>query len=251
MTDGSRALSNRPVETADQETSSDDYARRFAGAVGSWFLETQTRITLSLISSLPRGASILDVGGGHAQLAPPLIEAGYQVTVVGSHSLCGARLQPWLAARRCRFEVADLHHLPYADASFDAVACFRLLPHSVSWTTLIAELCRVAARSVIVDYPSLRSVNRVSSHFFGLKRDIETNTRQFESFSPKQIRSAFADNGFRVQAEEGQFLFPMVLHRLTHQALLSKAAELPGKWLGITRRLGSPVIVRADRQRPA
>lgn len=236
------------VEDADQETSSQDYAGRFAGAVGSWFLDTQTRITLSLLRELPSGATVLDVGGGHAQIAPPLIQAGYQVTVVGSHQLCAARLQPWLSAGRCRFDVADLHHLPYPDASFDAVVCFRLLPHSISWTALIAELCRVAARSVIVDYPSIRSVNVVSTHFFGLKRGIESNTREFVTFSPNQIRSAFAANGFAVRAEEGQFLLPMVLHRLINQALLSKAAELPGRWLGITRKLGSPVIVRADRQ---
>src|SRR5215210_4965036 len=82
-------------EDADIDTSSEDYARRFSGAVGRWFVETQTRITLSLIGALPVGASVLDVGGGHAQIAPPLIEAGYEVTVVGSDASCSARLQPW------------------------------------------------------------------------------------------------------------------------------------------------------------
>lgn len=236
------------VEDADQETSSEDYAGRFAGSVGSWFLETQSRITLSLLSGLPKSATVLDVGGGHAQITPPLIEAGHNVTVVGSHRICGARLEPWLNAGRCRFDVADLHHLPYADRSFDAVVCFRLLPHSISWTTLIAELCRVAARSVIIDYPSLRSVNLVSSYFFRLKRGIESNTRPFITFWPGQIRSAFRANGFEISAQAGQFLLPMVLHRLANQLFLSKAAELPGRWLGVTHWLGSPVIVRADRQ---
>ena len=33
-----------------------------------------------------------------------------------------------------------------------------------------------------------------------------------------------------------------------NQSLLSKAAEVPGRWLGLTRRFGSPVIARADRR---
>src|SRR6476660_3071093 len=102
------------VENADIGTSSEDYARRFAGAVGRWFVETQSRMTLSLLGSLPIGASILDVGGGHAQIAPPLIEAGYEVTVVGSDPVCSARLQPWLSTNRCRFEVANLQALPFS-----------------------------------------------------------------------------------------------------------------------------------------
>ena len=153
-------------EDADIGTSSDDYARRFRGAVGRWFLETQTRLTLKLLCELPAGASILDVGGGHAQIAPPLVEAGYEVTVVGSDPICGVRLEPLTASGRYRFEVANLLALPYPDRSFDAVVCFRLLPHSVSWTALIGELCRVARRSVVLDYPSVRSVNLLSSRLF-------------------------------------------------------------------------------------
>src|SRR3954452_25555395 len=118
-------------EDADIGTSSEDYERRFADDVGRWFVETQARLTLSVLGALPMGASILDVGGGHAQIAPPLIEAGYEVTVVGSDPVCAARLRPWIEAGRCRFHVADLQRLPYPDAGFAAVLCYRLLPHSI------------------------------------------------------------------------------------------------------------------------
>jgi ubiquinone/menaquinone biosynthesis C-methylase UbiE len=244
----SRAHQDGLVEDADIGTSSEDYARRFTGAVGRWFVETQTRITLSFLRALPVGASVLDVGGGHAQIAPPLIEAGYEVTVAGSDPACGARLQPWISAGKCKFQVMDLRALPYPDRSFDAVVCLRLLPHSVDWPGLIRELCRVASRSVIVDYPSVRSANIVASRFFGLKRGIELNTRRFMTFSPREISSAFAAQGFVIRAEQPQFLLPMVLHRLANQSVLSRAAEFPGRWLGLTRRFGSPVIVRADRR---
>jgi SAM-dependent methyltransferase len=246
----SSAQTDEPVEDADISTSSEDYARRFTGAAGRWFIETQSRITLDLLRALPPGASVLDVGGGHAQITPPLVEAGYEVTVAGSDPACGARLQPWLSTGRCRFEVVELRALPYPTRSFDAVVCFRLLPHSVSWTGLIAELCRVASRSVILDYPSIRSVNIMSSRLFGMKRAVELNTRHFLTFSPSQIRSAFAAHGFAVRSENPQFLFPMVLHRLVNNVPLSKAIEGPGRLLGLTSRFGSPVILRADRQMP-
>lgn len=234
-------------ESADIDTASDDYASRFSGAVGKWFLEVQARTTLDLLSDLPAGATILDVGGGHAQVAPALIEAGYRVVVVGSHPSSGTRLTPWIGGGRCRFEVADLQALPYAAATFDAVVCFRLLPHSINWTALVSELCRVSRYSVVVDYPSIRSVNIISDRLFALKKRIERNTRPFTLFHPRQVRCVLEENGFAVAAQRPQFLFPMVLHRWSSSARLGRMMEAPGRHLGLTRWLGSPVIVRADR----
>ena len=235
------------IEDADISTSSDDYARRFAGPVGEWLLGIQTRATLDLLQGLPKGASVLDVGGGHAQIAPPLIDAGYAVTVVGSDSLCGARLKHLTDRGSCRFDVGNLRALPYADRSFDAVVCFRLLPHSVSWTGLVAELCRVARRCVVLDYPSTRSVNVLSEQLFSLKKGFEQNTRPFLLFSPHKIGSAFNELGFTVRAAKPQFLLPMVVHRMVKSPGFSRAAEAPGRLLGLTHWFGSPVIIRADR----
>lgn len=247
---GSVPLRAAAQENADIESSSDGYARRFRGAVGHWFLSVQTRITLNALSGLPEGAKVLDVGGGHAQVAPPLIAAGYQVTVAGSEESCGNRLQPWIASGRCTFDVADLLHLPYPDAAFDAVICYRLLAHSVNWTRLIAELCRVAADRVIIDYPARRSVNIVSDRFFDMKHSVEAgSTRRFALYRRQEIGQAFWAAGFRVATERPQFLLPMALYRLAGSALFARMAEWPGHRLGLTRLLGSPVIVRADRRR--
>ena len=237
-------------ENADIDSSSDQYARRFGGAVGQWFLAVQTRLTLDALAGLPAGARILDVGGGHAQVAPPLIEAGYRVTVAGSDESCGHRLQPWTSAGRCTFDVADLLHLPYPDASFDAVISYRMIAHSIDWTRLIAELCRVAADRVLIDYPAKRSVNIVSERLFDMKQSIEAgSTRRFALYDRQDIGQAFWAAGFRVTAERPQFLMPMALYRLAGSALFARMAEWPGRYLGLTRLLGSPVIVRADRRR--
>jgi len=72
-----------PREDADVETSSDAYARRFAGPLGEYFLEVQSRLTLDLLAPWP-GARVLDVGGGHGQTIGALVESGFDVTVLGS-----------------------------------------------------------------------------------------------------------------------------------------------------------------------
>jgi ubiquinone/menaquinone biosynthesis C-methylase UbiE len=161
-----------PREDADVETSSDDYAKRFAGPVGEWFLRLQARTTADLVARWP-GASVLDVGGGHGQLARPLVEAGYDVTVFGSDPVCGERLKEMTDARLVRFFSGDLLALPFPDRSYDVVTCFRLLPHAAAWRALIGQLARVARKAVVIDYPTRRSVNALSGALFGLKKGVE------------------------------------------------------------------------------
>jgi hypothetical protein len=90
-------------------------------------------------------------------------------------------------------------------------------------------------------------VNRFADRLFALKKRIELNTRRFELFHPRQIREAFGRRGFQVRSEQPQFLLPMVLYRFGGSVRFARTAEWPGRYLGLTRMLGSPVIVRADR----
>ena len=238
-----------PREDADIDASSDAYAQRFSGAVGRWFLGLQTCLTLQALQGLDTGSAVLDVGGGHAQVAPALVEAGFRVVVAGSDASCGRRLEPWTATGRCRFDVADLQHLPYRDREFDAVISYRMLAHSVSWTGLVSELCRVAQARVLVDYPSWRSVNAISRGLFALKRSIEgALTRPFALYHPGDVAAAFTAVGFQVRTQTPEFFLPMALHRLIRSARLGRVLEWPARALGLTQLLGSPIIVRADRR---
>jgi hypothetical protein len=233
-------------EAPDVESSSPDYALRFAGSVGEWFLQTQSTFTLRALEALPRG-QIVDVGGGHAQLTPALLRSGFDVVVYGSPEASRERISPFLASGSCRFVSGDLASLPFPDRSFEAALCFRILPHLADWRRLIAELCRVSSRSVVVDFPAWRSVNVGSSLLFRVKRGIEASTRPYRLFSRREIREAFAACEFTVTWARPQFLLPMALHRFTDSARWARLLEAPGRALGMTRLLGSPVVVRADR----
>jgi 2-polyprenyl-3-methyl-5-hydroxy-6-metoxy-1,4-benzoquinol methylase len=233
-------------EAPDVETSSADYARRFSGAVGEWFLQVQARTVLELLAPWPH-ATILDVGGGHAQLTRPLIDTGHALTVYGSRPVCAERLRPWLDARQASFASGPLLQAPFPDRSFDVVLAFRLLPHVAHWRDLAAELARLARHAVLVDYPTRRSVNAAADLLFGLKRRVEGNTRSFRVFADSDVAAAFGAAGFRATARRPQFFLPMVLHRALGLAPLSRGLEVGAGALGLTRVLGSPVILRLER----
>ncbi|MHB1131392.1 MAG: class I SAM-dependent methyltransferase [Chloroflexota bacterium] len=241
------AESRAAPETADIETSSDGYAQRFSGPVGRWFLRVQAEATLRLLAPYP-GARVLDVGGGHGQLAGVLADHGYRVTVLGSAEVCRQRIQPLVAAGRCAFDVGSVVDLPYPDRAFDVVISFRLLPHVNRWRRLLSELTRVAVRGVIVDYPAVRSLNYLGPGLFGLKKHLEGNTRQYLSFREDELLAVFAAAGFRPSGRYPQFFWPIVLHRVLKQPGLSAAAEGLCRRLGLTGALGSPVIIRVSRQ---
>ncbi len=234
-------------ETADIETSSDGYASRFCGPVGEWMLSTQERIVVRLLSAHAE-PTILDVGGGHGQLAIPLGRRGYAVTVLGSDPSCRARIAGEVDAGRCRFVSGDVLALPFADRSFDVVLSFRLLPHCERWEALIAELCRVARSAVIVDYPVGGGLNRLAPALFAAKKRMEGNTRAWRAFRDDEVTSAFGKSGYGRAARRPQFFLPMVLHRTLHCRPLSAAAEGACRALGLTRLWGSPVIVEMRRQ---
>lgn len=230
----------------DVETASEGYARRFAGPVGAWFLDVQSRITLDMLRPWP-AARVLDLGGGHGQLTGALLQAGHQVTVYGSPGACGNRVRPWVDAGRARYEAGDLLRAPWPDRAFDVVVSFRLLPHVADWRALVRELCRLAARALVVDYPTARSVNAAAESLFGLKKAVEGNTRPFTVFRDADVEAAVAASGFRATARRPEFFFPMALHRAIGAAPVARGLEAGARAVGLTSAFGSPVILRAER----
>ena len=232
-------------ETADIHTSSDEYAMRFSGPAGEWMLAVQEKITRRLLRGW-EGATVLDVGGGHGQLAVPLCREGWSVTVLGSEASCRHRIQGVVDSGSCRFVEGNVIALPFADQSFDVVLCFRLLTHCERWPELVRELCRVARRGVIVDYPTEQSLNAVAPALFGAKKKFEKNTRTWALFRHRQVLDEFARHGYALAGMQKQFFLPMVLHRMLKNRALSAGMEGACRALGLTRLWGSPVIVRME-----
>ena len=230
-------------QKADIETSSEDYAKRFSGEIGKYFLSVQEKITLELLKAWPK-ARILDVGGGHAQLAEPLIKNGFKVTIAGSDESCRKRLDKFLQAGSFEYLSCDLLNLPFDNNSFDVVISFRLLTHEENWEIQISELCRVAKYAVIIDYPDLRSFNIFYDLLFNAKKKFEKNTRTYRNFSRKEILEVFKKNKFLNPEIKPEFFLPMVIHRAVKNVFLLKTMENFFRTLGLTKFFGSPIILR-------
>jgi 2-polyprenyl-3-methyl-5-hydroxy-6-metoxy-1,4-benzoquinol methylase len=233
---------------ADIETASEGYAARFSGSIGEWMLKKQSDIVLDLLKQYP-GTKILDVGGGHAQLARPLADEGFDITVHGSDDICSVRIKDLLDADKCSFVCSSMFEIPLAGASVETVLCFRLITHCSEWEKLIAELCRIAGKRIIIDYPTSKSLNAIiSGSLFSFKKKLEGNTRSWRLFSRQELETVFRQHGFSCKTERKQFFLPMVLHRTLKCVAVSSFLETVCRKLGLTGLWGSPVIMLLERE---
>ena len=232
-------------ETPDVETASESYARRFAGAAGAYLLAKQEAAIRAALCDW-RGRSVLDVGGGHAQLTPILRTLASEIVVVGSDERSLERVRREFAD--CATATGNLLALPFESKAFDLVVAVRLLPHVRNWQKLLSELCRVARSTVVIDYPRTTGLNRLTPLLFPLKLRLEGNTRHYRNFRDGELDAAFAEHGFDVRGREAQFIVPMVVHRRTNAAASLRMVERAAAALRITRLHGSPVVLRADRR---
>ena len=236
-------------ETADQETSSDHYASRFSGAVGSWFLAVQATCYGKLLSLpyLTTRKSVLEVGGGHGQLIDAVLARGDELTVISSDASCMHRIKDYVANGMVTFEVGDFLALPFSDCSFDTVTAIRLVTHANDWQRLIGEFCRVANGTVIIDYPSKRSFNIFYSLLYPLKKSSEKTTRPFVVFSDKQIRDEFLKHTFVKTKTLPQFFLPMVVYRKLGNVQIAQLLESIFSFIGLTALFGSPTLIAFTR----
>lgn len=230
---------------ADLAPSTELYARRFKGPAGEWLLSRQTEALLRLSADFA-GMTVLDVGGGHGQVARPLLSRGSAVCVHASTEEALGHLcehsEPGL-----KTSTGSLTELPFPDRSFDLVTSFRILAHIGDWQAYLAELCRVARRAVIVDFPISGSVNALQPLLFGLKKRFEGDTRRYQAMSRIEVRNALTRVAFKSTCEIGQFVLPMVVHRKMSRPAVSSWMEHGLTRMGLDRSLGTPIILRAER----
>lgn len=240
----------------DVASSTADYASRFSGAVGQHFLDVQLQGVLAALpesgaaaEAAPRGGglSILDVGGGHAQLAEPLVARGHAVTVLGSEAVCETRVAASMASDSYQFVEGPLYPLPFADSSFDAVVAVRMLAHLNDAPAFLSELCRIARHTVVVDFPVQRLWDSLGWFGFALKKGVERNTRPFRAFRSREIEDLFSSSGFDVVNSDRQFALPMALHRAVGRVGATRVSESVARATGLARLVGSPVLMTAVR----
>jgi len=222
--------------------------RRFGGPIGEMVAGEQARVLANFVGRID-GRTIIDVGTGTGRAALLFALGGARVTALDASQemLAIARKHAAEQGANVNFVSGDAHRLQFGDRSFDVAVSLRVLMHAPEWRTCVKELCRVADRLVIVDYPSRRSVAWFESALRRLLHAGGVKTEAYRVFSPREIEEAFEARGFRVRSVHRQFVLPIAFHKLIGSRRFTWRVE---RWLdraGLLKVLGSPVTLVAER----
>ncbi len=223
--------------------------RRFSGPIGEMVADTQAHVLVTMVGD-GKGRDILDVGTGTGRAAFILARAGANVTGVDAS-------EQMLATARERaeqqglttisFQRGDAHALEFGARNFDTVVSFRVLMHTPQWERCVAELCRVADRLVIVDYPSATSVALFESLARRAMYAAGVKTEPYRVFTHRTMAAAFERHGFRIRSVHRQFVLPIALHKALGSRRFTRRSEQLLNRAGLLKAFGSPVTLVAER----
>jgi ubiquinone/menaquinone biosynthesis C-methylase UbiE len=222
--------------------------RRFSGPIGELVAKTQARVLANMVGRI-QNRTMLDVGTGTGRAALILAAGGAKVTAVDASEemLAIARKRAAEQMLNVTFHQGDAHALEFGDGSFDAVVSFRMLMHTPEWERCVAELCRVAVRLVIVDYPSATSVALFESLARRGMHAAGMTTEPYRVFTRSAIANAFERNGFRIRSVHRQFVLPIAFHKAIGSRRFTLWSENILDRAGLLKPFGSPVTLVAER----
>jgi ubiquinone/menaquinone biosynthesis C-methylase UbiE len=223
-------------------------ALRFSGPIGQLIAATQEARIAEFLAPL-EGRAILDVGTGTGRAAIARARRGARVTGVDAsrEMLRVARQRAADAQASVVFAPGDVHALPFADRSFDAVVCLRVLMHTPEWRQALRELCRVARHRVVLDYPARWSTAALQAGARAVAQWVNRDVEAYRVFSSRQMAAALRSAGFELRGEHRQFVLPIALHKRIGSAPWTSGVETVLAYAGLNRRFGSPVTIVAER----
>jgi SAM-dependent methyltransferase len=221
---------------------------RFSGPIGRLIAETQEQVIASFLAPVAHRA-VLDVGTGTGRAAIALAARGARVTGVDASAemLAVAERRSREAGVEVTFLRGDAHGLAFGDRSFDAVICLRVLMHTPVWRQSLGELCRVARDRVVFDYPALLSAAALQAAARYAVHAAGGRVEAYRVFAARAVDAALAAQGFRVIDRHRQFVLPIALHKRLNSAAATGHLEGALSRVGLTRLLGSPVTLVAER----
>lgn len=221
---------------------------KFGGAVGGWIAECQEKVVRRFLGHGVAGRRLLDVGVGTGRLALPLARDGARVVGIDASPLmlgCAGEKSSAELGGRLSLLTGDAHHLPFADRTFDAVMCMRVLMHVVDWKNVLAELCRVTDRDLLFDVPPRTSFARLDPV---LKRLLKHDEQVYRTFTLRELKHELIRNGFEVTEVHREFVLPIAFHRKLGRLGWSRALERVLSAVGLRRLIGAPATIHATRR---
>ena len=233
---------------ADPDTARSFDERRFGGPIGEMLAAEQGRVLSNFVGRID-GRTILDVGTGTGRAALLFACGGAKVTALDASDemLAVARRRAAEQSSMIDFVRGDAHRLEFRDRAFDVAISLRVLMHTPRWRVCLAELCRVADRLVIIDYPARRSVAAIESIARRFMHRVGIKTEPYRVFSHREIEREFAARGFRIRSVHRQFVLPIAFHKRIGSRRFTSKVERVLDHAGLLRIFGSPVTLVAER----
>ena len=185
---------------------------RFGGASGAWVNAREIDLALSL---LPPFQQALDLGCGTGRLTRALGQRGKTIGMDAS----SAMLANAQANNPSGFVQGDTFTLPFADASFDAVAALRVVFHFANVDALMREVARVVEPRGVLVFDTYRWSPRA-----WLPLGAARWGSGVFAHAPALIERSARQAGFQPAQRESCFLFsPYVYRRLPFAAVRALA----------------------------
>lgn len=252
----------------------DDYTKKYVRLFedikyGDQIGQIIRQINLDILSRMvnEEGSIVLDIGAGTGWASIFLaIKRGTRPVALDASEEMLEYAKKKAKTQNVDLEVirADAHMLPIRDTHIDYVISFRTLMHLKKIKKAISEMCRVS-NYVILDFPSSISIPGILmtigkfSIFDELIYNIKRNPSKFSKlssfFSGKKtffsfyITKEFERRGFTVIDNDKFFVLPVFFHRVLNKIFPSLKLEEIFKKSNIISRLGSPIVVKAKRNR--
>lgn len=176
--------------------------------------DSEMKLISKAVTSLTDVASFLDAPCGAGRAMILLQRLGYKTAGVdlGDGAIAVAEREMIKRGMDPDIKKANLVDLPFAENSFDAVLCFRFFHHLANpeiRERIVAELCRVADKYVLISYFSpfsVTSIKRVA------KKKLWNETSSQFATSLAEVEGYFSHVGFELLKDYPQRQFFHTLH---------------------------------------
>src|SRR5688500_1340693 len=194
---------------ADPKMASGFDAKRFGGPIGNILLQDQERVLAEFLGDVS-GKRVLDMATGTGRAALALARRVAIVTGIDAsrEMLTVARTRAADAGLTIEFAEGDAHALAFADRSFDAVVCLRMLMHVPDWRKALGELCRVTQQRLVFDYPAMGSAAALQAIWRRAALTMGQRVEAYRVFRASDVTRELERHGFRITSTHRQFVLP-------------------------------------------
>lgn len=199
-----------------------------------------------------QGARVLEIGAGFGRLVSLYRHFGEVVLLDYSDDQLRDARRTW-GDDRIHYVAANWYHMPFADASFDAVLTVRVLHHAEDLPALMGEIARILAPggTYVLEFANKRNLKAIAR--YALRRQawnpfdpapVEYHPLHWD-FHPRWMHDLLRAKGFSVERRLTVSHFRAApLKRLVPAPVLARA-DAALQWTGRYFQLTPSVFIRA------